>query len=87
MLWYFEILNIQLEKALIGVMIFEIFDLFISLYKVFLNGAQVNFFTEKQLLRVIELRNILERLRLEWDVVMTYHEDCQLIKTTFRDAK
>ncbi len=77
----------ELEKAMIGVMIFELLDLLVSLYKTFLNGAQINYFTERQLLRVVELRNILERLRIEWDTILTYHEDCQLINTTFRDAK
>ena len=55
--------------SLLVIMIFEIINQFLMLYFTFYYGALINEISNNQLLRVCELRNILERLKVDWDKI------------------
>ncbi len=76
-----------MEKALVVVIAFELIDLLVSEYTIIINGAMINDLTDTQLLRVVELRNMLERLRIEWHKIMGADKTCKLMNTAFQDAR
>lgn len=49
---------------------FEILVFLILLYLYIYKGALINQITDDQILRVIEIRSLIERIKVDWDKIM-----------------
>lgn len=90
MLWFFEGIKVDIDVTTITIGALEISLFLILFYKMFLNGAQINNITTGQILRISEIKNVLERLKLDWVKIMNNSRDTdtslRLLNNTFKDA-
>ncbi|CDW86982.1 UNKNOWN [Stylonychia lemnae] len=87
--WFFEVLDFKFSTPLVVMGAFELLNFFYFIYCMFYTGAIINEITTKQILRVSELRNVLERLIVDWDRIMSPVQiKCNnLLNKTFKDAQ
>ena len=50
------------------------------------SGANINMYSDDQILRITELRNILERLALDWDFIISKKENVKNRATFFNNT-
>ncbi|CDW82679.1 UNKNOWN [Stylonychia lemnae] len=85
LLYFFQIFNFYMEKAMVAILIFEIVNQFVVLYMNFYYGALINEISNNQLLRICELRNVLERLKVDWEkIVCCSRNNAVMMNNTFR---
>eukprot|EP00347_Sterkiella_histriomuscorum_P012297 403369129 len=87
LLWFFEVFQIELSATMVAMGTFEILNHLIMLYLIFYNGAMLNDIQSQQLLRICELRNIMERLKVDWERIIKCSQfEGQLLNNTFRHS-
>ena len=87
LLWYFELIQLYLTPTMITLGVYEIVTFLILIYIMILAGAKVNEVTNGHLLRVAEVRGVLERVRLEWPKIMHSEElSSNFLNTAFQEA-
>eukprot|EP00347_Sterkiella_histriomuscorum_P012016 403370215 len=86
--WFFELFTeYEIQFSLVVTIGFELSMVCLIIYKVFYFGAWVNEISNKQILRIVELRNVLERFKSEWKDAQYYGSlEDKLINNTFKDA-
>eukprot|EP00347_Sterkiella_histriomuscorum_P012590 403367986 len=86
--WYFELLMQEFSQSLIIVGAFEILNFLYFLYLMFQTGAQINELSTKQILRITELRGVIERLETGCDkILQKNHKFANMfVNRTFKDA-
>eukprot|EP00347_Sterkiella_histriomuscorum_P006140 403353915 len=86
--WFFGGLNYELSCSYIVVGAFEILNFLYFIYMMFHIGAQINEQTTQQILRISELRNVLERLETDCEKLLQGNSKFadNLINQAFKDA-
>eukprot|EP00347_Sterkiella_histriomuscorum_P014022 403362459 len=86
--WFFELFTeYDIEFSFILTIGFELAMVCLIIYKVFYYGAWVNEISNNQILRIVELRNVLERFKSEWKDAQYYGSlEDKLINNTFKEA-
>eukprot|EP00347_Sterkiella_histriomuscorum_P021036 403335507 len=86
--WFFDFFTqYDIEFPLIVTFGFELAIVCLTIYKIFYYGAWVNQISNNQILRIVELRNVLERFKTEWKDAQYYGNlEGKLINNTFKEA-
>eukprot|EP00347_Sterkiella_histriomuscorum_P000736 403374702 len=88
LLWFFEVYEVDASIALVYTLSFEFLFFGYFLYSYFLSASQVNEISNNQLLRIIEIRTVLERVKLDFDkIILSQYKNTTLLNKAFNDAK
>eukprot|EP00347_Sterkiella_histriomuscorum_P022057 403331836 len=87
LLWFFEVYEVEVSFSLVYTLSFEVLLFGFILYSYFYAASQVNEISSNQLLRIIEIRSVLERVKLDFDKIILYQLKNTLLNNAFKDAK